>query len=71
MRDLARRLQSGLARHGDVEDREVDVARDRPVDRRVAVVRLGDHREVGLGVEHQSQSAQHDRMVVRDKDAGS
>ena len=43
---------------------------ERLLDGLVAVGRLGDDLEVGLGVEHHSQSAQDDRMVVGDEDAG-
>ena len=48
----------------------MDLVRECPLDGLVAVGRLFDDREVGLGVEHRSQSAQHDRMVVRDEDVG-
>src|SRR5204862_335837 len=39
---LCRRLQSGLALHADVEDREVDVVLEAALDRLGAVDRLGD-----------------------------
>ena len=70
VRDLTRGLQSRLARHRDVEDRQMDVLGECPLDGLVAVGRLGDDLEVGLGVEHHAQSAQDDRMVVGDEDAG-
>ena len=48
----------------------MDVVCERPLDRLVAVGRLGDDLEVGLGVEHHPESAQDDRVVVGDEDAG-
>src|SRR5215216_580785 len=70
VRDLARRLQAGLARHRDVEDHEVDIFGERPVHRLLTVRRLCDDLQIGLGVEHRPESLEHDRVVVGDEDAG-
>ena len=48
-RELAGCLEAGLARHADVEDREVDVVLERALDRLRAVGGLGDDVQVGLG----------------------
>ena len=51
-------------RHRDVEDREVDVACSRPLDRLRPILGLGDDLDVGLGVEHGAQAAAHNGVVV-------
>ena len=56
----------GHARHRDVEDRQVDVLGESPLDRFGSVARLPDDLEVGLLVEHPHQPAEHDGMVVGD-----
>ena len=49
---------------------EVDVVRERPLDRLCPVVDLGDDAEVGLAVEQLAQPVAHDRMVVGEEHAG-
>ena len=66
-RQLARGLQAGHARHGDVEDREVDVVLEGPLHRLRAVADLVDDPEVGLGVEQVAQAVEHDGVVVREE----
>lgn len=68
LRDLARGLQTGLARH--VQDRQVNVLGQRPVDRLCTVACLGHNRRVRLVVEDEEKAAQHDLVVVGDGDAG-
>ena len=68
--ELARRLQAGHAGHRDVEDHEVHVVRERPLDRLRPVVDLGDDAEVGLAVEQLAQPVAHDRMIVGEEHAG-
>src|SRR4051812_2954639 len=69
-REFARGLQAGHARHGDVEDREVDVVLEGALHRLRAVADLVDDPEVGLGVEQVAQAVEHDRVVVREKHSG-
>ena len=68
--ELARGLKAGQARHRDVEHGEVDVVAQPLLDRLGAVARLGDHVEVGLGVEDHAQAAADDGVVVGEQDAG-
>jgi hypothetical protein len=63
-------LEAGLARHADVEDREVDVALEPALDRLGAVDGLGDDLEIGLGVEDELQPLPDDRVIVGDENAG-
>jgi hypothetical protein len=65
-RARSRRLQARLARHRDVQDRQVDRVREHAHDGFGAVAGLGDNVEIGLLVEHQHQTAQNDRVVVGD-----
>ena len=68
--ELVRRLQAGHAGHRDVEDDEVHVVRERPLDRLCPVVDLADHAEVRFAVEQLAQPVAHDRMVVGEEHAG-
>src|ERR671924_410236 len=67
--DLPRRLQPGLPRHGDVEDRQLKLLGEGPLDGLLAVARLGDDFEVRLRVEHGPESPEYDGMVVRHEHA--
>ena len=75
-RNAGRRPASSLAawrpgqpRHRDVEDRQVDIVRQRARDRLRAVGGVGHDREVGLRVQQLAQPAPHDRVVVGDEHA--
>jgi 3-oxoacyl-ACP reductase-like protein len=52
-------LEPRQTRHGDVEDGQVGPVLPRPGDGLGAVVRLGDHGEVGLGVQDEPDAPPH------------
>src|SRR5919198_6629800 len=67
--ELGGGLQAGEARHRDVRYGEVHLGGERQAHRLAAVAGLGDHREVGFGVEHHAQAAADHRVVVGEQDA--
>src|SRR5206468_3133042 len=52
LRDLSRGLQPGHPRHAHVEQHEVDLVGQGPLDRLGAIRGLGDDPKVGLAVQH-------------------
>jgi hypothetical protein len=64
-KQLGGRLKPGQSRHRHVEDCEIDFARERLLDRLVAVGGLRDDLDVRLTLEHGPQPAPNDRVVVR------
>src|SRR4029078_12317897 len=68
-RDLARRLETGHARHRHVQHRQVDVLlRQGYLKGLGAVSGLGDELEIGGLIEHHAQPLAHDIMVVCQQD---
>jgi hypothetical protein len=61
------RLEPSEPWHRDVENREIDVISEGLLDRLESVGRLRDHLDVGLAVEHRTQTAANDRMIVREQ----
>src|SRR5215207_6447831 len=62
--DLARRLEAGHARHGDVHDAQVGLRRQRLLEGVDAVLSLGHHLHVRLALDQQLQAATDDAVVV-------
>ena len=70
VRELARGLQPGHARHRDVQDGEVDVVLQAALDGLGAVADLRHDAQVGLAFEDETQAAADDRVVVGEHDPG-
>jgi len=68
--ELPRRLEPGELRHGDIEDREVELAGEAPCDRFGPVAGLLGDPQVRLAVEDRAEPLAHDRVVVGQEDHG-
>ena len=68
--ELPRRLEPGELRHGDIEDREVELAGEAPCDRFGPVAGLLGDPQVRLAVEDRAEPLAHDRVVVGQEDPG-
>ena len=67
---LRGRLQTGAARHRDVQHRQVDLQLARELDRLQPVAGLGDDLEIRLGIEHQTQASAHHHVIVGEQHPG-
>jgi hypothetical protein len=68
-REKARGLDAIHHRHADVEQTHVGAERARELDRSLAVGCLGDHHDVGLGLEDHAQARPHKILIVGDESA--
>jgi hypothetical protein len=66
---LGRDPEAGVARHGNVEHRHVRAETRRQLQRLGAGGGLGDDGEPGPALQHVSDPAPHDRVIVRDQHA--
>jgi hypothetical protein len=60
-------IQAASARHGKIEHRKIPLERACELERLVPVGRLADDDHGGIGFQHLTQPAPHDRVIVRNQ----